>query len=440
MKTAKGEGIMTRIRRRGLAVLMGLTLLIFGSVAWAGPVILGGDDLDDHGSGDGTTNFLGWLYIERAIDNLNSQVTRPGPFTVDIAALGSADNPACPPACSGGDSGDAIKSAASVLGLTVDFFEGAASITQFFTDLASGAVNPRIIRIAGNGAFNGTDSAEGAVYTANAAALNDFVASGGGLMAHGSGPDIYGWLTALLPGIVEIFTCESFGAMLTPEGMMAFPGLTTSDVDSSAGPCHSHFEGDFGGLVPLVLDGTGVAYIIGGGGGTTIASPCATACDMPESLHVDAANHALVGTSGDDILCGDERNNTLRGQAGNDLLCGFEGDDFLQGAAGDDVLDGGEGDDILRDGAGGNDTMLGGEGDDGLFGDAGNDLLDGGPGNDTLRDNHGDDTLMGGDGDDLLNSGAGNDALDGGAGTDRLHGGGGTDSCTNGEKNIACEL
>lgn len=435
MKIAKN---LMRVKRQGLGVLVCLALLVFGSAAWAGPVILGGDDLDDHGSGDGTTNVQGWLYIQRAIDNLNGQITRSGPFTTDIAALGSADNLACPPTCFGGNSGDAIKSAASALGLSLQFFEGDVAISQFFTDLASGAVNPRIIRIAGNGAANGTDSTEGAVYTANAAALDGFVASGGGLMAHGSGSDIYGWLTVLLPGIVEIFTCESTGATLTLEGMAAFPGLTNSDIDSNAGPCHSHFEGDFGGLVPLVLDGTGVAYIIGGGKGTTITAICKTACEDPSALHVDAANHQLVGTSGNDILCGDDRNNTLRGQGGDDLLCGFDGDDFLQGGNGTDEVYGGAGNDTLRGGKG-DSKLYGEEGDDFLLTDTGNDVLDGGPGNDLLRDDKGgNDTLLGGDGDDDLFAGKGDDTLDGGDGDDFANGGTGTDTCTNAETTIKC--
>lgn len=94
-------------------------------------------------------------------------------------------------------------------------------------------------------------------------------------MAHGSGSTAYGWLSALLPGLSEVGGCNSSGATLTAAGAAAFPGLSNSDINSSAGPCHSHFEGSFGGLTTLALDGDGLSYIIGsaGGGDGSITRP-----------------------------------------------------------------------------------------------------------------------------------------------------------------------
>jgi len=284
--------------RRVLVVLLALALCS-PAAAWAGPVILGGDDLTDHGSRTvGGVNLEGWLYIEKALSNLSSGVTRTGPFTSDIAALGSFDG-GCPPACSGG-AGDAIGSAASNLGFTVSFFDGAAAMGGFFTSLASGAVNPRMIWLAGDGAANDLDGTETPVLTANASALDSFVASGGGLMSHGD-EDVYGWLSALLPGISAVSGCTSSGATLTPAGTAAFPGLSNSDVDASAGPCHSHFEGDFGGLVSLVDDGLGRPYIIGGGAATVIRCgdpgqpPCpTTGVPFPSTLLLLTAAGGLV--------------------------------------------------------------------------------------------------------------------------------------------------
>jgi hypothetical protein len=89
-------------------------------------------------------------------------------------------------------------------------------------------------------------------------------------MSHGSGDDAYGWLTTLLPGLSEVPLCISTGATLTADGNAAFPGLSNSDIDANAGPCHSHFEGDFGSLKTLALDGAGRAFIIGGGANTRI--------------------------------------------------------------------------------------------------------------------------------------------------------------------------
>jgi hypothetical protein len=56
--------------------------------------------------------------------------------------------------------------------------------------------------------------------------------------------------------------------------MAAFPGLSNSDIDSNAGPCHSHFEGGLGSLKVLALDGSNppLNFIIGGGAGTVIGA------------------------------------------------------------------------------------------------------------------------------------------------------------------------
>jgi len=253
--------------RRSFLILAVFLLGMLPGMASAGPIILGGDDLTDHGSRSGSANVQGWLYIEKAIGGINSQVTRSGPFTTTIAALGSA-NPGIGnyPA---GDAGGAINSVANVLGLSVTFYDGATAINQFFTDLNSNTVNPRIIWIAGNGAGNDQDGSEVAAVNSNAASINAFVSSGGGLMSHGSGN--YGWLSALLPGLTEVLAGTGSGHTLTPAGNAAFPGLTNADI--GAGPSHSFFSGSFGGLSVLGRDGQNRPFILGGGAGTTIEVP-----------------------------------------------------------------------------------------------------------------------------------------------------------------------
>ena len=51
------------------ALTVGLSTPRATLAAPGGPVILGGDDLTDHGSRDTTanTNLAGWLYLEKAI-------------------------------------------------------------------------------------------------------------------------------------------------------------------------------------------------------------------------------------------------------------------------------------------------------------------------------------------------------------------------------------
>lgn len=257
-----------RLVIRSFAIALVAVLFLAGA-AYAGPVILGGDDLTDHGSRSGSANLLGWLYMERAVANiLNTpgNITRPG-NNGSIAALGAAAVAGCPPTCPGSNAGAAIASVAGVLGKTVNHYEGAAAINQFFNDLVAGTVNPAMIWLAGTGASNNLDSAEGAALTANATRIANFVASGGGLMAHGSGPDAYGWLSTLIPGIVEDSNCST-PATLTAAGMTAFPGLTNADI--SAGPCHNTFSGNLGSLQVLARDSGNLNFILGGGAGTVI--------------------------------------------------------------------------------------------------------------------------------------------------------------------------
>ncbi len=278
---------MTKIKNIKFGITAFILANLISGMALAGPVILGGDDLTDHGSRSGSSNIQGWLYIEKAIGNLLSQVTRSGPFTTSIAALGSSNPGAGNYPTS--DAGGAINSVANVLGVTVDFFDGATDINTFFTNLGSGTVNPKVIWLAGTDANNDLNSSEGTALTNNASAINSFVSSGGGLMAHGFGSNAYGWLSALLPGLTEVDGCNSVGATLTPAGQAAFPGVSNSDIDSNSGPCHSHFEGDLGGLSVLALDGNNPSrnFIIGGGQGTQII------CGGPDQPPCNPANGAI---------------------------------------------------------------------------------------------------------------------------------------------------
>ena len=256
-------------------------------LSMAGPVILGGDDLTDHGSRTAAgVNLAGWLYIEKAVSNVLSGVTRAGAKTTDIIALGSVANSTFDAHNAGG----AIGSAANVLGKTVTYIDGAIAINAFFVSLANGTINPNMLWFSGTDALNNLDAAEGAALTANAAAINAFGASGGGIMAHGFGSVAYGWLSALLPGLSDSGSCSSSGATLTAAGIAAFPGLTNANVDSNAGPCHSSFVGNFGGLTTLAVDSANRSFIIGGGAGTLIQCgqrgqpPCPARVPEPSSL------------------------------------------------------------------------------------------------------------------------------------------------------------
>ncbi len=248
------------------------------STALAGPVVLGGDDLADHGSFNVGTNenVGGWLYLEKAVQNIlepSTNITRTNDGS--IAALGSASSTA-----NSQDPGAAIRRVGLVLGKTVNFFNGAAAINQFFTHLATGAVKPAMIWIPGENDDepNTLDAAEAAALKANASAIASFVNSGGGLMSHGcdSSDDTckigaYDWLSALIPGLAVEAGCDNDTAALTVLGQAAFPGLTDDNLNETAGgECHNHFTGNRGSLKVLAVEGGGGNFILGGGVGTEI--------------------------------------------------------------------------------------------------------------------------------------------------------------------------
>ncbi len=280
-----------------IAVLAAMVVPIHGPAAGAqtavgGPVILGGDDLTAHGSFNTSTNVnvAGWLYIQKSLENIKARVTRQNDNSV--AALGSAASTA-----TSGNAGAAVGRAAAAAGLTVTYYNGGASILQFFTDLRGGLARPSIIWIAGTDASNDLADSSGAEAQAlidNATTLADFVNSGGGLMSHGTE---YRWLSGLLPGATKVNSGGTNDLELTPEGQAAFPGLTNADVN--AGPWHNHFAGNLGGLAVLVRSntlrdaaGNLAAVVIGGAAvqlpGSIVLDP-ATATNLPGTTHTVTA-------------------------------------------------------------------------------------------------------------------------------------------------------
>lgn len=258
--------------------------------ALGGPVIIGGDDLTDHGCIDVAGDPIqGWLYLERALENVSPNVTRANDGSV--AALGS--DPGDADDC--GNAGSAIGVAAAEAGLSVTYYEGPDAIDEFFTALADGMASPRIIWIAGTGASNDLDSDERDALAANATAIGDFVNAGGGLVSHGSA---YEWLFGLLPGLASVDNGSSDDLYLTPEGAAAFPGVTESDVN--AGPWHNFFEGDFGGLQVLVRSGdiddsqgSDAAVILGG---AAVVLPGTITLDPPHAINAPGTSHTVVAT------------------------------------------------------------------------------------------------------------------------------------------------
>lgn len=128
----------------------------------------------------------------------------------------------------------------------------------------------------------------------------------------------------------------------------------------------------------------------------------------------------VVGTSGNDLMFGNDGHDEIEGGAGNDLIFGHSGQDDFWGGAGDDTIFGGDHQDI----------MLGGDGQDRIYGGDGDDIFSGENGVDVLYGDAGSDEIWGGEDRDLVYGGAGDDKLEGDGGNDTIFGGSGADRVT----------
>ncbi|WP_417509146.1 calcium-binding protein [Methylophaga sp.] len=153
----------------------------------------------------------------------------------------------------------------------------------------------------------------------------------------------------------------------------------------------------------------------------------------------DDTEVSYTGTTGDDLIVGNDLANTIDGAAGDDVIFGEAGDDILIGGAGNDVLLGGDGNDILFTGTidgssnNGDNILSGGKGDDTIYTGTGDDLIFGGSGNDLINAAGGDNIIYGGSGNDNITAGNGDDIIYGGAGDDDIYGGDGDDILAGGE-------
>ena len=257
-----------------------MAMVLWGGSAWAGPVVIDGTDANDHGSASGGANLAGWLYMQKALENLAPQV---GNGNKTVVALGTT----------GGEATTAINSAFNLSNLsgpggwTLTHIDGAAAITAYFV---GGMANTGILYIPTVGLTGGDmTSTELAVVNANAANIASFVGGagtpsvGGGLFAQGeTGTGAYAWLTTLIPGI----TVTNIGGggvgtniELTVAGSAAFPGLTNADL-AGADPWHNYFGGNLGTLQVLgtaphtTPNGTFTRNVILGGGAGTVIDQC----------------------------------------------------------------------------------------------------------------------------------------------------------------------
>ena len=242
--------------------------------AYAGAYIFAGTDADDHGSASGGANQSGWLFMQRAVENLAGKITNGKKLVV---SLGSD------PGTSAGLAAQSAFSLSSLVGAgwTYGVVNGASGVSAFLQGLGSGITpllaNTGIIMLdSGSNVTGGLDSAEEAALVTNAGALNAFLGSGGALFSQANS---YGFLSTLVPGL-GVVAKSSTGITLTAAGTASFPGLTNADL--STGPYHSAFT-NVGGIPVLGL-GNLDNLIIGSSAGTITDPNQPTTVPEPASL------------------------------------------------------------------------------------------------------------------------------------------------------------
>jgi hypothetical protein len=230
-------------------------------------VIIDGTRANGDGSASGGVNRNGWLYMQKALENLAARVA-PGTAKV-VVDLGSSS------IVSARDSINSAFNLSSLpqAGWTLRHEDGTANITNWLTNLST--ANTGILYIPTyNLATGDLEEAELAAINAQAGRIANFVSNGGALFAMGEvdatgRTGSWGWLRALYPGVNVIDVSDAGvtrNITLTPDGMAAFPGLANADLTGTV-RWVNYFVGDLGNLKVLATapQGANTRQVILGG-------------------------------------------------------------------------------------------------------------------------------------------------------------------------------
>lgn len=251
--------------------------MLLSSAAQAGPFILAGTDADDHGSFNSGTNVNvdGWLFMQRALENLAPAVTNGN---MNVTILGSTSTALA-----------AATSAFNLSGLAATWTLTTVSTANFGTFFGpTGTLGSSGILMMDSGSSNVGGGVAGTNYSAYATVIDNFLGAGGGLFSQANG---YEWLSALVPALTVVDEFAT-GLALTATGLAAFPGLTNGDL--SSGPYHNSF-GNTGGI-PILATSTSTsnAVIIGGSTGS-ITNPGGNKVPEPGTLALFAVALGAIG-------------------------------------------------------------------------------------------------------------------------------------------------